>query len=225
MASFVPFAFLLLQLSLLLSTDATLPISQPPAQAPHHRHHHHHHAPTPSPISPPAKPPTKPPVPVKPPTKPPVHPPVKPPVPSKPPTKPPSYPPVRRLLAVRGTVYCKPCTFKGVHTLTHAEPLANATVKLQCNNTKIPMVEQKMTDKNGFFYFTPKRVTTMAFHKCKVFLVKSPSAKCTVPTSLNGGTAGAILIPDRKPINATATHQFFNVGPFAFDSPTNCTKY
>ncbi|GER36451.1 pollen Ole e 1 allergen and extensin family protein [Striga asiatica] len=99
-----------------------------------------------------------------------------------------------------------------------------AKVRLQCNNTKSGMTEQATTDKNGYFCFLPKRVTTAAFHKCKVFLVSSPVSNCSVPTNFHGGFAGALLIPSRTPPPKPAPHlQFFNVGPLAFDAPKNLT--
>ncbi|GFP95482.1 pistil-specific extensin-like protein [Phtheirospermum japonicum] len=221
--AFVPLAnaLVLLQLSLLISCIST-PVYgdnyHPPAPSP---------APVKPPVQPPVKPPTKPPVypPVKPPTKPPVHPPVKPPTP--PPASPPSYPPVkpppvRKLLAVQGVVFCKSCKYKGIDTLMNAAPLPKAVVKLQCNNTKYGLVEQTKTDKNGYFLFTPQKVTTMAFHKCKVFLVSSPVAHCNVSTNLRAGIAGAILIPDPKPPVTTSLYQYFNVGPFAFEPSKKC---
>ncbi|KAL3643440.1 hypothetical protein CASFOL_014255 [Castilleja foliolosa] len=105
-----------------------------------------------------------------------------------------------------------------------AAPLAEAVVKLQCNNTKKHGVEeQARTDKNGYFLFMPaKRVTTMGFHKCKVFLVSSPVANCSVPTNLNDGAGRAILIPATKPRIKKSLFKFFNVGPFAFEPPQKC---
>ncbi|KAL6546603.1 hypothetical protein OROMI_022324 [Orobanche minor] len=211
----------LLQLSLLLccvSTtvygDATLS-NHPPAEAPHHplpppphhHHRHHHHPPTLPPIPAPAKPPTHPPV--KPPTKLPAP-------PSRSPAKPPSYIPSRKMVAVQGAVLCKSCKFRGVETLTGGSPIAGAVVKLQCNNTKYGLVEQTKTDKNGYFFFMPQKLTTAAFHKCKVFLVSSPVAACNVPTNLHGGSAGALLVPNAK-APAKAPFQLFSVGPFAFE--------
>jgi hypothetical protein len=98
-----------------------------------------------------------------------------------------------------------------------AAPLAGAVVKLQCNNTKYGLVEKTETDKNGYFFFMPHKLTTMAFHKCKVFLISSPVANCSVPTKLHGGAAGALLIPSAKqPVKAP--FQLFSVGPFAFEA-------
>ncbi|KAL3851330.1 hypothetical protein ACJIZ3_013212 [Penstemon smallii] len=196
-----------------------------PAYPPKGHHHHHHHAPAPAPSHPPIKPPSHPPV--KPPAHPPVKPPAKPPTsspPVKPPTpsvKPPTYPPVRKLVAIRGMVFCKSCKYRGVETLTNAVPLAGAVLKLQCNNTKIPLVEQTKADAKGFFFFLPQKLTTAAWHKCKVFLVSSPLARCSVPTNLHAGAAGAALIPTPlpPPANQTSASKFmlFTVGPFAFE--------
>ncbi|KAL6562123.1 hypothetical protein OROGR_003130 [Orobanche gracilis] len=219
----------LLQLSLLLCCvsitvygDATL-ANHPPAEAPHslppHPHHHHHHGHHGHPSTPPTHPPTLPPspAPVKPPTHPPVKPPTKQPAPpSRSPAKPPSFIPYRKMVAVQGVVICKSCKFRGVETLMGGSPLAGAVVKLQCNNTKYGLVEQTKTDKNGYFFFMPQKLTTAAFHKCKVFLVSSPVAACNVSTNLHGGSAGALLVPTVKsPVKAP--FQLFSVGPFAFE--------
>ncbi|KAL6567401.1 hypothetical protein OROGR_001069 [Orobanche gracilis] len=215
--AFVRFAnahIVLLQLSLLLclcsvSTtvygDATL-ANHPPAEARHPHHHRHHPSP------PPSRPPTLPPSLA--PAKAPIHPSVKP--PSRSPANPPRYILSRKMVAVQGVVFCKSCKFRGFETLMGGAPLAGAVVKLQCNNTKYGLVEQSKTDKNGYFFFMPHKLTTAAFHKCKIFLVSSPVAACSVPTNLHGGSAGASLIPTaRAPVKAP--FQLFSVGPFAFE--------
>ncbi|KAL2475351.1 non-classical arabinogalactan protein 31-like [Abeliophyllum distichum] len=185
------------------------PVKQPPTQPPVKQ----------PPTQPPVKqPPTQPPV-KQPPTQPPVkQPPTHPPV--NPPILPPSYPPTRKYVAVQGVVYCKSCHYKGIDTLMGASPLPGASVKLQCNNTKYHLVEQATTDKNGYFFIMPKLLTTTGSHKCKVSIVSSPLANCSVPTNLHGGAGGAILMPGTKP-PVTAPHplpfQLFTVGPFAFE--------
>lgn len=217
------------------------PTALAPAPAPHHHkgggHHHHKHAPTPAPAHSPVKPPThapapapvKPPVkPVKPPVqpvKPPVHP-VKPPVqaPVKPPSHAPTPLPARKFVSVQGVVYCKPCNYTGVETLLGATPLLGAVVKLQCNNTKYPLVVQGKTDKNGYFTVNaPKTITTYGVHKCRVFVVSSPEKKCDKPTNLRYGVKGAILERSTKPpvsTKTTSTYEMFSVGPFAFEPST-----
>lgn len=97
--------------------------------------------------------------------------------------------------------------------------LSGAVVKLQCNNTKKPMEELKTTDKNGYFFFMPAKLTTSGSHKCKVTLVSSPSKACTIPTKLHGGAAGAILYRSRTaPVDNKLPFHLFTVGPFAFDA-------
>ncbi|KAK4386595.1 Non-classical arabinogalactan protein 30 [Sesamum angolense] len=145
----------------------------------------------------------------------PSHPPVKPPV--YPPVKPPSYPPPTKLVAVQGVVYCKSCKYRGVDTLVGASPLSGAVVKLQCNDTKQSLVEQTKTDKNGYFFFMPPKLTTPTAHKCKVLLVSSPLPQCGVPTNLHGGATGATLIPAVKPPVKKQPFELFTVGPFAFE--------
>ncbi|CAN4078922.1 unnamed protein product [Withania somnifera] len=208
-----------------------------PAQAPKpHKGHHHHpkNSPAPSPIYSPTKSPAKSPTPppAKPPTPPAYSPskqPVKPPAPSKAPAKPPVKPPTpspspyypsRKSVAVRGLVYCKPCKFRGVETLNQEKPLQGAVVELVCKNTEKALVEQGTTDKNGFFWITPKLMTSGAYHKCKVFLVSSNASYCDVPTNYNGGKSGALLkytpLP-KPPPPATIKFDVFTVGPFGFE--------
>ncbi|KAG6419141.1 hypothetical protein SASPL_121353 [Salvia splendens] len=130
----------------------------------------------------------------------------------------PSHPPVRKMVAIQGVVYCKSCKYRGVDTLIGATPLAGAVVKLQCNNSKTSMEEKKTSDKNGYFFFMPQKLTTSGSHKCKVFLISSPSAACNVPTNLHGGALGALL---RKPVEAPPKplpFELFTVGPFAFEA-------
>ncbi|KAL0300714.1 UNVERIFIED_CONTAM: hypothetical protein Sradi_6348200 [Sesamum radiatum] len=94
---------------------------------------------------------------------------------------------------------------------------AGAVVKLQCNDTKQSLVEQTKTDKNGYFFFMPPKLTTPTAHKCKVLLVSSPLPQCGVPTNLHGGATGATLIPAVKPPVKKQPFELFTVGPFAFE--------
>jgi hypothetical protein len=128
---------------------------------------------------------------------------------------------MRKMVAVEGIVYCKSCKYRGIDTLNGASVLPGAVVKLQCNNSKKAMEETKTTDKNGYFFFMPPKLTTSGSHKCKVFLISSPSKACSVPTNLHGGAAGAILT--RKPPVADTPakklpFELFTVGPFAFEA-------
>ncbi|KAA8515240.1 hypothetical protein F0562_018530 [Nyssa sinensis] len=200
--------------------------SYSPAEAPKHpRGHHHHHHKGHSPAHPPTPSPSHAPVhtPMHPPSKPPKHAPVHPPMysPGHSPSHPPSYHlPPRSLVAVQGVVYCKSCKYTGIDTLLGASPLLGAVVRLQCNNTKYPLVEEGKTDKNGYFFImAPKKVTTYGSHKCKVFIVSSPLATCNKPTDLHAGSKGAILMPQKS--SAPPPHPFpfvlFSVGPFAFE--------
>ncbi|KAL8113020.1 uncharacterized protein LOC141663588 [Apium graveolens] len=129
--------------------------------------------------------------------------------------------PPRKLVAVQGAVYCKPCRNRGVETLLGATPLEGAVVKLQCKNTRYPVVVQTTTDKNGQFLINgPKTVSTYGYHKCKVFLVSSPDNACNIPTNLHGGVQGAMLMRSSKPpgyAQTSADYDLFKAGPFAFD--------
>lgn len=96
----------------------------PPVGAPQHHKgggHHHHKAPTHPPVRPPVHPPVRPPI--RSPAHSPSHPPVQ--APSHSPVHPPtSYPiPTRKLVAVQGVVFCKPCKYFGIDTLLGATPL------------------------------------------------------------------------------------------------------
>ncbi|XP_058198635.1 non-classical arabinogalactan protein 31-like [Rhododendron vialii] len=237
-------ALVLLQLTLLLAAACfTVSGNEPEgvafsAQSPSPFHH--------SPIYPPSESPkypnSHPPYPdphrqkIQPPSQPPVYPPTQSPV-----QYPPSYPlPKRSLLAVQGVVFCKPCNYSGVDTLMGATPLVDASVKLECNNTKRPLVQEAKTDKNGYFYMmAPNSITTFGSHKCKVFLSSSPMATCNKPTDLHYGMQGAILMPQKlpqppaqapelSPLSARddpavlSPYELFTVGPFAFEPQTIC---
>ncbi|KGN49232.1 non-classical arabinogalactan protein 31 [Cucumis sativus] len=197
------------------------PPVHPPAHPPaHHRHHAHAQAPVHPPANAPSHhlPPTHPPAPahhhhhhnVSP-----VHPPSHSPAPI--------YPPkprlVRSFISVQGVVYCKSCKYPGADTLLGATPVAGASVKLICQNTKYPLVQTATTDKNGYFFITaPKAITSYAFHKCKVVLGSSPSPTCTKPSALHGGAAGAPLRPQKSYIDANKLpFVLYSVGPFAFE--------
>ncbi|XP_061979454.1 non-classical arabinogalactan protein 30-like [Populus nigra] len=182
------------------------PVSAPPSHAPSqaptpHHHHHHGHAPAPAPVHTPA------------------HAPVHPPKPHMPPPVPTHFP--RKLVAVQGVVYCKSCNYSGVDTLLGAKPVLGATVKLQCNNTMKPQDLKTTTDKNGYFLIkAPGTITNYGVHKCKVWLVSSPSTACSKITNLHGGLTGAMLRPEKKPFVDEKKREFalFSVGPFAFES-------
>ncbi|KAM7506069.1 hypothetical protein LguiB_004973 [Lonicera macranthoides] len=188
----------------------------PPVGAPHHHKGggHHHKAPTHPPVRPPVHPPVR--LPIHPPAHSPRHPPVQ--APSHSPA------PTRKLVAVQGVVFCKPCKYFGIDTLLGATPLLGATVRLECKNTKYKAFKQEAkTDKNGYFFImAPKTITTYASHKCKVYLVSAPkSAKCKKPTNLHYGLKGAILMPSKPtlPPPPPSLH-VFTVGPFAFEPST-----
>ncbi|XP_038881349.1 non-classical arabinogalactan protein 31-like [Benincasa hispida] len=198
----------------------------PPAQPPSRHHHHHVHGQPP--VHPPANAPSH--------HLPPTHPPAHSPAPGHhrhhhdirplpPPTHSPApiYPPkprlVRSFISVQGVVYCKSCKYAGADTLLGATPVAGASVKLICQNTKYPLVQTATTDKNGYFFITaPKAITSYAFHKCKVILGSSPSPSCAKPSALHGGAAGAPLRPQKSYIDANKLpFVLYSVGPFAFE--------
>ncbi|KAL6197167.1 hypothetical protein ACLB2K_032779 [Fragaria x ananassa] len=186
-----------------------------PAHAPAHPPSHHHHAHPPS-VAPAHSPYHH--APVKPPSHPPVHP--APPAHAPAPVHPPKKPFPRSFIAVQGVVYCKSCKYSGVDTLLNATAIAGATVKLQCNNTKYPLVVKGTTDKNGYFFISaPKTITTFGAHKCKAFLVSAPTTACSKISNFHGGLTGAVLRPT-KPFVSEKKLPFllYTVGPFAFES-------
>ena len=96
--------------------------------------------------------------------------------------------------------------------------LAGAVVKLQCNNTKYPVVQTAKTDKNGYFFLTaPKTITSNVVNNCKLFLVSSPLTKCNKPSNLNDGLKGAILRPEISYVADKLPFILYTVGPFAFE--------
>ncbi|KFK36369.1 hypothetical protein AALP_AA4G114500 [Arabis alpina] len=128
----------------------------------------------------------------------------------------------RRLVAVEGMVYCKSCKYSGIDTLLEASPLQGATVRLACNNTKRGLTMETTTDKNGYFFMlAPNKLTSYAFHTCRVSPTNpGPAAAtvtCTVPSKLNNGTTGAMLKPSRSINIAEHDYVLFSVGPFAFE--------
>ncbi|KAL4330558.1 hypothetical protein AHAS_Ahas13G0412100 [Arachis hypogaea] len=156
-----------------------------PAYPPHHQHHHHH-SPAPAPVAHHHLPPTPTPTPLHPPhytpTPAPAHPPVHSPAPVP---HPPVSPVPRSFVAVQGVVYVKSCKYASVDTLLGALPLLDATVKLQCNNTRYKLVQTAKTDKNGYFFLeAPKSITTYGAHKCNVVLVSAPNG--LKPSNLHG---------------------------------------
>ncbi|CAN6483578.1 unnamed protein product [Victoria cruziana] len=128
----------------------------------------------------------------------------------------------RSVVAVEGVVYCKSCAYKDVDTLVGATPLLGATVKLVCNNSRVPMVVEAMTDKNGYFYFqaSKMKVTTYGVHKCHLSLVSSAKSSCNMATNLNGGMRGASLRFERS-LSGRPPTSLFAAGPFAF-APSIC---
>ncbi|KAL6273196.1 hypothetical protein ACE6H2_023888 [Prunus campanulata] len=219
------------------------PPSHAPAQSPTHHHQHHGHPPSHAPVHPPSQSPVHPPshspahspshhhhshppshapvhlpshAPVQPPSHPPTHHSPSP-SPSHPQVHPPQSPP-KCFVAVQGVVYCKSCKYSKVDTLLGASPLQGATVKLQCNDTKKPLVVKAKTDKKGYFFITaPKHITSHGAHKCKVSLVSSPSASCSKPSDFQGGLRGAILKPEKPFVSGKLPFFLYSIGPFAFE--------
>ncbi|EPS59678.1 hypothetical protein M569_15127, partial [Genlisea aurea] len=124
-------------------------------------------------------------------------------------------------VAVEGIVFCKSCHYIGLNSSHRPPPLEGAVVKLQCHNTKNPFSDRARTDKNGYFFFFPKHLSTMGAHKCKVYLVSSPLTKCSVPSNLHGGVTGVSLLPSEAPpvegVSRKLPYTLFSVGPFAFE--------
>ncbi|KAK9152783.1 hypothetical protein Sjap_000263 [Stephania japonica] len=125
--------------------------------------------------------------------------------------------PSRDRVAVQGVVYCKSCKYQGIDTLLDASPLAGAVVRLECNNTRKPIIVEGVADKNGYFFIqAPKKVSTYGVHKCKVFAYSASLIWCQTRTDLNGGISGAAL-KYQKTSSASLPFALYKVGPFAFD--------
>ncbi|KAH6801799.1 hypothetical protein C2S51_033245 [Perilla frutescens var. frutescens] len=140
-----------------------------------------------------------------------------------PPPPPPSHPPLpppRKKVVVQGIVQCFYCVIeRGSSSVTKGALLPGAVVKLQCNNTKQGWEQEATTDNNGSFTFRPEKVTTWGAHKCRVALVSSPRADCSVNDNYYFMDSGrAFLKP--IPTNMTSPFQLFTVGPFWFDPTT-----
>ncbi|GFY91881.1 pollen Ole e 1 allergen and extensin family protein [Actinidia rufa] len=139
----------------------------------------HHNAPSYPPVEAPKQPKSSPPAPSQPPVQPPTQSRVYPPSPAP--------LPQRSFVAVQGVVYCKSCKYSGVDTLLEATPLVGASVKLQCNNTKNPLVQEAKTDKNGAILMPQKQPPVTSLPKqqlppYQLFTVGpfafEPSTKC-----------------------------------------------
>ncbi|KAK7302802.1 hypothetical protein RJT34_13698 [Clitoria ternatea] len=95
-----------------------------------------------------------------------------------------------------------------------------AIVKLKCNNTIYPVVQDGQSGKNGYFYMeAPKSVTSFGAHKYKVFLFSAPNNDLN-PSNLNGGVTGSLLKPEKPFVSQDHKLPFllYRVGPFAFES-------
>lgn len=101
-------------------------------------------------------------------------------------------------------------------------------MELKCKNSKYPLVLKTTTDKNGYFIFLPKLLTTFGVHKCNVTLAHSPLKNCTHPTNMHGGVAGAMPVPTPlAPVNNTPPpFMMYSLQPFAFEASKKvpCTK-
>ncbi|XP_068664460.1 non-classical arabinogalactan protein 31-like [Aristolochia californica] len=130
--------------------------------------------------------------------------------------------PTRSSVAVEGVIYCKSCKFPGIDTLFGATPLAGAVAKLVCNSTKHAISALGKTDKNGYFLIDAVKVSSYGVHKCRVFLVSSPSEKCKLPTNINGGIKGARVFFRKVVFKGTKPVFLYASGPLAF-APSNKT--
>ncbi|MCL7021794.1 hypothetical protein MKW94_025787 [Papaver nudicaule] len=147
-------------------------------------------------------------------------------VPPTPAASPPVYAPVRRLIAVQGVVYGKPCSDWGHDTLMHASPLPGAEVRLVCHGKpkENPLKIMATTDKNGYFFIlATKKVSEYGAQKrCRVFLQSAPTnSKFIHSTHMNGGLSGAYLryTKPAKPL----LFALYTVGPFAYEPlPSVC---
>ncbi|XP_022955047.1 non-classical arabinogalactan protein 31-like [Cucurbita moschata] len=210
------------------SSESPIP-HQPPSQslAPHHlpptsESPIPHQPPSQSPVPHPLPPSSESPIPHQPPSQSPVpH--------HLPPSPSPHYAPVeppkphtyhqRRSIEVEGVVYCKSCKYPGVETLLDAKPLSGAMVQMTCKNTKHSrVVVTATTDNNGYFWLATKDVSSHAYHRCKVYNVKSSNKNCTITSKMNGGIEGAELRPVKAFLDAEKKPVvLYSVGPLAYE--------
>ncbi|KAI3925445.1 hypothetical protein MKW92_003827 [Papaver armeniacum] len=139
---------------------------------------------------------------------------------------PPVYLPLRRLIAVQGVVFAKPCADFGHDTLMHSSALEGAMVKMVCHGKPKdnPLMLTAVTDKNGYFFIPPtKKVSEYGAQKrCRVFLHSPPAkSKFQHSTHMNSGLSGAYLrtTKPKKPLPFV----LYTVGPFAYEPlPSVC---
>lgn len=96
---------------------------------------------------------------------------------------------------------------------------AGANVSLLCSSGRRG-VAKGITDKNGYFFIQPPKVTTFGAHKCKIILTSSPLEKCKRPTNINGGLTGASLRIDKVLVGPKPV-ALYSTGPFAFGPTSN----
>ncbi|WCJ31699.1 arabinogalactan protein 30 [Euphorbia peplus] len=134
--------------------------------------------------------------------------------------------PPRSYVVVHGVIFCKSCKYAGVDTLLGSSPLAGATVKLECNNTKYPVHVNATSDENGcFFVEAPKSLSNYGAHKCKVTLLSALNTACSKITDLHGGLTGGVLRPTKKYVSNKLPSVIFTVGPFAFEPECPLADY
>ncbi|KAG6573405.1 Non-classical arabinogalactan protein 31, partial [Cucurbita argyrosperma subsp. sororia] len=95
---------------------------------------------------------------------------------------------------------------------------------MTCKNTKHSrVVVTATTDNNGYFWLATKDVSSHAYHRCKVYNVKSSNKNCTITSKMNGGIEGAELRPVKAFLDAEKKPVvLYSVGPLAYEPTCPC---
>ncbi|XP_050209217.1 non-classical arabinogalactan protein 30 [Mercurialis annua] len=133
-------------------------------------------------------------------------------------------------VVVEGKVYCQSCDHFGSWSLTKAEPIPSAKISVICKNylKQVSFYKAYQTDKNGYFYAQldgfkiGSNILDHPLQSCKVKLVSSSIAHCSLLSNVNYGIDGAPLRFESKILRRNRYDvAVYAAGPLAF-RPANC---
>ncbi|GMN73301.1 hypothetical protein TIFTF001_052154 [Ficus carica] len=133
-------------------------------------------------------------------------------------------------VVVEGVVYCQSCDRFGTWSLTGAEPIPSAKVSVICKNYRgqVSFYKAFEADSKGYFYAELegyKMSHVLLDHPlqaCKVKLVSSPDAKCSLLSNVNYGMYGSPLRFEKKMLRSENYEAvIYAAGPLAF-RPNHC---
>ncbi|KAJ6350401.1 hypothetical protein OIU78_006549 [Salix suchowensis] len=128
-------------------------------------------------------------------------------------------------VVVEGMVYCQSCIYSGSWSLTGAEPIPSAQVSVTCKNVKKEVTYYKAfeTDAHGYFYALldefkmSDNILDHPLHGCRVKLVSSSLANCSLPSNVNYGLYGSPLRFENKILRGSHYRAvIYAAGPLAF---------